>query len=1251
MLQELKASGQANTFKIDGYRSYTRKRTAGRTKKTSATHGGGIVTLVRDKHPAQVHTFSKWKVTERLDVTVHGIRFVNVYRPSAVGEQKNDIRKDDFDCEDLPTEQVVIAGDLNAHHAQWSKAIPNKTGTKIHDWVGNTDGMQIWNDPQTATRIGKSKTSPDVVIAKGDNNKDETRKWPIKWRVLDNGLSDHLPMEFEIDSTTPPPPKYSNIKRSGKTLWDWNRARWSDYTAELERSADATLKWHNPATAYAKWAGMVRNVARRHIPTHRRRQAKRRWCTGAVRKAMKRRDQKIAQLQKQTTSPTQNDSDSLSCLKQNVATEIRDSKRTIWEARCDKAAGSSHIYHLLRELDGRADKSQQYPLTENGTTITDNTAKANIFGRHYSDVSRKDPTDTEDVVTIPTDVPYHESERAFTMQELNTIVNNLEDNKTPGMDNIHNEMLRHMGPEARKGLLRIMNLSWCSGTLPQEWTTSLLMPIHKPTKPDHLPASYRPIALTSTVSKVLERMIGHRLHQLMEDPDEQFPNLHKAQAGFRKKRSTIDNIALVTQLAKDTVEEGRSAILLKVDLEKAYDRLKRSAILQHLRDFPPTYQKWISAYLSNRRAAATVAGHVSEFYDMEEGVPQGTVLSPLLFNVVMANLAKTLECVDGHVCMYADDLAILCIGNNADEAALSAQKAIEVLERELPPMGLRISTDDDKTNLLAFTTKKDPNNVRDKQFAVHYSNGKRVPTTRLTQYLGILIDDECNMIQHMESVCTKYKQRLSVLYALGGEDWGAEADTMRQVYMTYVLPVLTYGIGVWGHALLKKNRTHLETLHHGAARLITGCLRTTATENLLWEANLRSIAEIAQAEGAKLYERANRIHDSPAYTAVQSTKKHSNTTWLRAATNTVEETKMYTQHTTRSTIALHYPVPPWQWEEVQDKLTLHPTIPGVLRADSKQTKEEALEKTQEALDKLPQYDYSTYTDGSLSDTNIGGAGCVVTDADDNMIHVFGKGAGRRCVAYQAEQTAIREALTDLANRTTTKHARVAILTDSQSSIRALEGGPQKAVEHTLHDIWRAIHTLTRKGVHVDFQYVPSHVGLTGNEAADKEAKRHANAMVPQLEPIAMMTAASQIKRVAAQHTVTPTEDSAYACQHTDAKAKTKTQLRHPQLRPRRLTRKGAREMRLLRTRRHPLLYTDRSHNDTPNCKACGKTNVTAKHLLKQCPKLTDKRANLCSNTSWGTLLTQQPEVVLEYLVSSGLSDDSLSDLLRPAVTN
>ena len=586
------------------------------------------------------------------------------------------------------------------------------------------------------------------------------------------------------------------------------------------------------------------------------------------------------------------------------------------------------------------------------------------------------------------------------------------------------------------------------------------------------------------------------------------------------------------------------------------------------------------------------------------------------------------------------------------KATKKKKKKIEVLERELPPMGLRISTDDDKTNLLAFTTKKDPNNVRDKQFAVHYSNGKRVPTTRLTQYLGILIDDECNMIQHMESVCTKYKQRLSVLYALGGEDWGAEADTMRQVYMTYVLPVLTYGIGVWGHALLKKNRTHLETLHHGAARLITGCLRTTATENLLWEANLRSIAEIAQAEGAKLYERANRIHDSPAYTAVQSTKKHSNTTWLRAATNTVEETKMYTQHTTRSTIALHYPVPPWQWEEVQDKLTLHPTIPGVLRADSKQTKEEALEKTQEALDKLPQYDYSTYTDGSLSDTNIGGAGCAVTDADDNMIHVFGKGAGRRCVAYQAEQTAIREALTDLANRTTTtKHARVAILTDSQSSIRALEGGPQKAVEHSLHDIWRAIHTLTRKGVRVDFQYVPSHIGLPGNEAADKEAKRHANAMVPQLEPIAMMTAASQIKRVAAQLTVTPTEDSAYACQHTDAKAKTKIQLRHPQLRPQRLTRKGAREMRLLRTRRHPLLYTDRSHNDTPNCKACGKANVTAKHLLKQCPKLTDKRANLCSNTSWGTLLTQHPAVVLEFLVSSGLSDDTLSDLLRPTVTN
>ena len=198
------------------------------------------------------------------------------------------------------------------------------------------------------------------------------------------------------------------------------------------------------------------------------------------------------------------------------------------------------------------------------------------------------------------------------------------------------------------------------------------------------------------------------------------------------KRSTIDNIALVTQLAKDTVEEGRSATLLKVDLEK---RMSTRNGLVH-----------ISATGEQRWSPQRVLRHGGR------SAPRHSALPSLQRS--HGNLAKTLECVDGRVCMYADDLAILCIGNNTDEAALSAQKAIEVLERELPPMGLRISTDDDKTNLLAFTTKKDPNNVRDKQFAVHYSNGDRVPTTRLTQYLGILIDDECNMIQHVESDMT-----------------------------------------------------------------------------------------------------------------------------------------------------------------------------------------------------------------------------------------------------------------------------------------------------------------------------------------------------------------------------------------------------------------------------------------------------------------------------------------------------------------
>ena len=178
---------------------------------------------------------------------------------------------------------------------------------------------------------------------------------------------------------------------------------------------------------------------------------------------------------------------------------------------------------------------------------------------------------------------------------------------------------------------------------------------------------------------------------------------------------------------------------------------------------------------------------------MEEGVPQGTVLSPLLFNVALTEIADLLDDVPGITCLYADDLAILCTGVTTAAATAAAQDAIHRLEQHLPQLGLHISTR--KTTYTPLTTKRDTLRVREANILLHYTTGDPVVRDSCPKYLGVHIDDACTMTGHLDQTVQKYRQRLAILHQLAGHDWGCSAHTLRQAYQTYALPTLLYAIG------------------------------------------------------------------------------------------------------------------------------------------------------------------------------------------------------------------------------------------------------------------------------------------------------------------------------------------------------------------------------------------------------------------------------------------------------------------------
>ena len=230
-------------------------------------------------------------------------------------------------------------------------------------------------------------------------------------------------------------------------------------------------------------------------------------------------------------------------------------------------------------------------------------------------------------------------------------------------------------------LLHIFNLSWSSHSFPSIWKTSSIIPIHKMGKPLDSPASFRPISLTSCVSKLFERIMLSRLLFFLE------PNsiLSPCQAGFRPGRSTLDQIRFLSQSISDGFNKprpGSRMILSTIDFSKAFDSVWHPALFHKLisAGLPRCFVRWTQSFLSDRRDSVVCQNHKSRSFRVRQGVPQESVFGPVIFSIFIndlpASLPSSVSCS-----LYADDLAIWSSSPSVPTAMKATQGALFRLER------------------------------------------------------------------------------------------------------------------------------------------------------------------------------------------------------------------------------------------------------------------------------------------------------------------------------------------------------------------------------------------------------------------------------------------------------------------------------------------------------------------------------------------------------------------------------------------
>ena len=248
---------------------------------------------------------------------------------------------------------------------------------------------------------------------------------------------------------------------------------------------------------------------------------------------------------------------------------------------------------------------------------------------------------------------------SFSLAELSTAICELSSSTASGPNQISYPLLKHFSEPAQLLLLSLFNKSWSSHTFPSCWKPTTIIPIHKPGKPTFSPSSFRPISLTSCISKLFERLILSRLTFHLESNH----LLSTCQAGFRPGRSSLDQILTLSQSIWDDGFQKKKpsdrTILASVDFSKAFDSTWHSALFHKLLSLklPLCFVLWVSSFLSDRRAKVQIGGSRSLSFRIRRGVPQGSVLAAVLFILFVDGITKDLP-RGAHASLYADDLAI-----------------------------------------------------------------------------------------------------------------------------------------------------------------------------------------------------------------------------------------------------------------------------------------------------------------------------------------------------------------------------------------------------------------------------------------------------------------------------------------------------------------------------------------------------------------------------------------------------------------
>ena len=382
----------------------------------------------------------------------------------------------------------------------------------------------------------------------------------------------------------------------------------------------------------------------------------------------------------------------------------------------------------------------------------------------------------------------------------------LSTNKATGMDLISGRFLRDSANTTARVITHLVNLSINQGKFPSEFKRARVVPLHKKhSKTDA--GNYRPVSILTTMSKVFERLVFEQVEDYLSSKK----LIYEHQSGFRSAHSTETCLIDLFDCVKKNFSDGNLVGMVLLDLQKAFDTVNHFILLAKLKclGFNETTVKWFSSYLTQRSQVCDVDGARSEPLEIECGVPQGSILGPLLFLIYVNDMPAAVKC---KLLLYADDSALLVPGKKREEIELALSKELEGACEWLIDNKLSIHLG--KTECILFGTRK--RLAKAGQLNVVYGNTK-IAEKDSVKYLGVELDRHLSANQIASKLISRSTGKLKFLYRnTQAFDFSIKKMLISSLFQCH----FDYACSAWYSGLTGKLKTKLQVTQNRAIRYI-----------------------------------------------------------------------------------------------------------------------------------------------------------------------------------------------------------------------------------------------------------------------------------------------------------------------------------------------------------------------------------------------------------------------------------------------